>query len=355
MSRNDTFTKTLNIWYLKNKRDLPWRKTRDPYIIWLSEIILQQTKVSQGTTYFLKISKKYSDVNSLARASEEEVLKLWQGLGYYSRARNMHKTAIHISEKCKGVFPNNYIELIKLNGVGDYTASAIASICFNEASATVDGNVFRFLSRQFGIYTPINSTVGFKEFKSLAQILLDKNNPGNHNQALMEFGALICTPKNPKCNECPFSKSCHGINNQVVEELPQKTNKIKIKKRHFNYLVLRTESNRTVIRQRNGNDIWKNLYEFPLIESKSEIDFKDLIADDTFQLLLANKAYHISKYNPKPLRHKLTHQHLYCTFWIIDTILDNNRSIAWENLNKFAVPTLMQNFIDNYKKSDYFL
>ena len=355
MSVNDTFSKTLNIWYLKNKRDLPWRKTKNPYIIWLSEIILQQTKVSQGTSYFLKLSKKYSNVNSLAMANEDEILKLWQGLGYYSRARNMHKAAIHISEKCEGVFPDNYNELLKLNGVGDYTASAIASICFNEPTATVDGNVFRFLSRQFGIYTPINSTVGFKEFKSLAQLLLDKGNPGNHNQAIMEFGALICKPKNPKCHECPFSESCYGKNNHTIEKLPQKTNKIKIRKRHFNYLVLSTKNNRTVIRQRNGNDIWKNLYEFPLIESDSEIDFKDLISDKTFQLLVSHKSYHISKYNPIPITHKLTHQHLFCTFWIIDTNLEKNNSIAWGNLNKFAVPTLLQNFIDNYKKSDYFL
>ena len=354
MSTNHTFTKTLNIWYLKNKRDLPWRKTKDPYIIWLSEIILQQTKISQGTNYFLKLSKTYSDVNSLARAREEEILKLWQGLGYYSRARNLHKTAIHISENFNGIFPDNYMELLKLNGVGDYTASAIASICFNEATATVDGNVFRFLSRYFGIYTPIDSSVGFKEFKKLAQILLDKNNPGNHNQALMEFGALICTPKKPKCNECPFDQNCYAKNYQAIEKLPQKSKKIKIKKRYFNYLVL-LNNNRTIIRQRNGNDIWKNLYEFPMVESKAEIDFEALTDEETFQLLLEGKSYLHSKYNPTPLKHKLTHQHLYCTFWIIGTNLDKKRSISWENLHKFAVPTLIQNFIDNYKKNDYFL
>ena len=355
MGQIDTFTKTLNIWYLKNKRDLPWRETCNPYFIWLSEIILQQTKVSQGTSYFLKFKNKYPNINSLAKAREEDILKLWQGLGYYSRARNLHKTAIHISENNKGVFPDNYTDLLKLYGVGDYTASAIASICFSETTATVDGNVFRFLSRKFGIYTAIDTSAGFKEFKSLAQLLLDKNNPGNHNQALMEFGALICTPKIPKCNECPFSTDCYGKNNQIIEELPQKSKKIKIRKRHFNYLVLQSKCRRTLIHQRNGKDIWKNLYEFPLIESKSEIDFEDLTADATFQLLLAQKGYHISKYNAKPLKHKLTHQHLYCTFWIIDTNLEKNNSIAWGNLNKFAVPTLIQNFIDNYKKSDYFL
>jgi len=355
MGTIDAFSKTLNTWYLKNKRDLPWRKTIDPYIIWLSEIILQQTRVSQGTAYFLKFSNKYSDVNSLASASEEEILKLWQGLGYYSRARNLHKTAIHISEKCNGVFPDNYTDLLKLYGIGDYTASAIASICFNKATATVDGNVFRFLSRKFGIYTAIDSSEGIKEFKSLAQILLDKKNPGDHNQALMEFGALICTPKNPKCNECPFSESCYGKNKEVIGKLPQKYKNIKIKNRHFNYLVFLNQSNRTFVQQRNGKDIWKNLYEFPLIESNSEMDFNDLICNQTFQLHLVDKTYHVSKYNPKPLIHKLTHQYLYCTFWIINTNLEKSKSIAWENLNNFAVPTLIQNFIDNYKKSDYFL
>jgi len=355
MSTNDTFSKTLNIWYLKNKRDLPWRKTRNPYTIWLSEIILQQTKVSQGTPYFLKFINKYPNVSSLAKAREGDILKLWQGLGYYSRARNLHKTAIYICENNKGIFPNNHKDLLKLYGVGDYTASAIASICFNEATATIDGNVFRLLSRKFGIFTPIDSTVGFKEFKSLAQILLDKDNPGNHNQALMEFGALICTPKIPKCNECPFSTSCYGKNNHAIEQLPQKSKKVKIRKRYFNYLVFQNQSNRTVISPRNGKDIWKNLYEFPLIESMSEIDFENLAGDETFQSLLAKKDYHISKYNEKPLKHKLTHQHLYCTFWIIHTNLKKNKSIAWEKLNTFAVPTLIQNFIDNYKKSDYFL
>jgi A/G-specific adenine glycosylase len=355
MSTNDEFSKTLNIWYLKNKRDLPWRKTRNPYLIWLSEIILQQTKVSQGTSYFLKFKNKYPDINSLAKAREEDILKLWQGLGYYSRARNLHKTAIHIFENNKGDFPNNYTDLLKLSGVGDYTASAIASICFNQATATVDGNVFRFLSRKFGIFTPIDSSAGLEEFKNLALILLDKNNPGNHNQALMEFGALICTPNIPKCNDCPFSTSCYAKNNRVIEQLPQKSKKVKIRKRYFNYLVLRDKSDRTLIHQRNGKDIWKNLYEFPLIESKSVIDFKDLTSDETFQSLLAQKDYHVSKYNTKPQKHKLTHQHLYCTFWIIDTNLNKNNSIEWGNLNKFPVPTLIQNFIDNYKKSEYFL
>lgn len=355
MSTNDPFSKTLNIWYLKNKRDLPWRKTKDPYIIWLSEIILQQTKISQGTAYYLKFVKKYPNVNILAKASEEDVLKLWQGLGYYSRARNLHKTAIHISENHKGIFPDNYIDLLKLYGVGDYTASAIASICFNEDSATVDGNVFRVLSRKFGISTPIDSTLGIKEFKNLAQILLDKNNPGDHNQALMEFGALICTPKKPKCNECPFSNSCYGKNNFLIEKLPKKSKKIKIRKRHFNYLVFLNNNNRTLIRQRNGKDIWKNLYEFPLIESPTEIDFKDLIGDELFQLATDQKDYHISKYNEKPLLHKLTHQNLFCTFWIINTDLSGNETIEWDNLDRFAVPTLIQNFIDDYKKSDYFL
>ena len=350
MPKMDSFSKTLNIWYLINKRDLPWRKTKDPYIIWLSEIILQQTRVSQGSIYFLKLSATFPNVKLLAEANEDHILKLWQGLGYYSRARNLHKTAKYISHNLNNTFPKNYNELIKLKGVGDYTASAIASICFNEAVATVDGNVFRFLSRYFGVVAPINSTNGAKEFKSIALSILDKKNPGNHNQAMMEFGALICTSKNPRCLECPFSKNCYAKNNDEINNLPQKIKKIKIRKRYFNYIVLMSNEKRTTIQQRNKNDIWKSLFEFPLIESCSEIDVKELINNEIFQTHLMNKSYHISKYNQNSISHKLTHQHLICTFWIVHTNLEKKSSIQWSRLSKFAVPTLIQNFIDEYQK-----
>jgi len=352
MGKNSHFSNILTLWYLKNKRDLPWRKTKDPYLIWLSEIILQQTKVSQGTAYYLKFLEKFPNIKLLAKANEDQVLKLWQGLGYYSRARNLHKTAIHITKNLQGNFPDNYNELLKLKGIGDYTASAIASICFNKPTATVDGNVYRLLSRYFGITTPINSTKGNKEFKKLAQLLIDTNDPGNYNQALMEFGALICKPKNPDCYSCIFKNSCFAKQNNRIKTLPVKGNKIKIKKRYFNFLIINNKSDNTIIQKRNNKDIWKNLYEFPLHESGKEISIKEIIKTVTFQKLLNKKSYHISIYNKKQIVHKLTHQHLFTTFWIIDSNDDFSKTILWENISEFALPTLIQNFIDEYKKID---
>ena len=286
------------------------------------------------------------------RTKEDEIIKLWQGLGYYSRARNLHKTAIFISNNLQGNFPDNYQDLIQLKGVGDYTASAIASICFNENTATVDGNVYRFLSRFFGISTPINSTKGIKEFKALAQSLMDKENPGNHNQAMMEFGAIICKPHNPDCNNCPFKNNCSALLNNNIKVLPIKENKVKIKKRYFNFLIINSENENTMISKRTKNDIWRNLYEFPLLESKTQIDHKELIESPTLEKLMLQKSYHISKFNQEQIVHKLTHQHLYTTFWIIDTNELMENSISWRKLSNFALPTLLQNFVDEYQKRD---
>jgi A/G-specific adenine glycosylase len=352
MEQNTPFTNLLILWYLKNKRNLPWRKNKNPYHIWLSEIILQQTKISQGTAYYLKFIENFSTIHDLANASEEEVLKLWQGLGYYSRARNLHKTAIHISKDLNGVFPNNYNSLLKLKGVGDYTASAIASICFNEPNATVDGNVYRLLSRYFGIATAINSTKGIKEFKELAQTLLDKNDSGTHNQAMMEFGALVCTPKNPDCTNCIFNTSCFALQNDKVDQLPVKENKIKIRKRNFNYLVINSENTHTIIQQRIGKGIWENLFEFPLLESQTELEIHEIVTSEILNQFVENGSYHVSKFNNKQIVHKLSHQHLFTTFWIIDTNEPIKNAILWQNLSNFALPTLIQNFVDNYKKRD---
>lgn len=350
MKKNTLFSNILKEWYLKNKRDLPWRNTKDPYLIWLSEIILQQTKIAQGSSYYLKFSEKYPNIELLAEATEDQILKLWQGLGYYSRARNLHKTAIYISNERNGVFPNKYIEIIKLKGIGDYTASAIASICFNEVTATVDGNVYRFLSRYFGISTPINSSKGKKEFKFLAQSLIDSVIPGDHNQSVMEFGALICKPKLPKCMICPFENSCYAMQNDLIQTLPVKEKKIKIKKRYFNYLIIHTQSNKTYIQQREKNDIWRNLFEFPLYESDHELEFKEIINSSTFQKLLKKKSYTISKFNKEQIIHKLTHQHLFTNFWVIDMIEEIEGCILWKDISSFAFPTLIQNFVDNYQK-----
>lgn len=352
MEQNSSFTNLLILWYLKNKRDLPWRKTKNPYQIWLSEIILQQTKISQGTAYYLKFIENFSTIHDLANAKEEEVLKLWQGLGYYSRARNLHKTAIHISKDLHGVFPDKYNELIQLKGIGDYTASAIASICFSEPNATVDGNVYRLLARYFGVATPINSSKGIKEFKELAQTLLDKKDSGTHNQAMMEFGALLCTPKNPDCTNCIVNTSCYALQNEKVTELPVKENKIKIRKRFFNYLVINSGNTHTIIQQRLGKGIWQNLFEFPLVESQTELDIEHIVNHEILNEFTENGSYHVSRFNNTQIIHKLSHQHLFTTFWIIDTNEPIKNAVLWQNLSNFALPTLIQNFVDNYKKRD---
>ena len=242
------FSNTLIYWYLQNKRALPWRKSKHPYFIWLSEIMLQQTRVVQGLAYYLKFTEEFPTVFDLAKAEESTVLKMWQGLGYYSRARNLHFSAKYIANELNGEFPSTYKEIIKLKGVGDYTASAIASICFNEPTAVVDGNVYRVLSRYFGIATPINSSAGIKEFKALAQSLLNTKQPGTYNQALMDFGAMHCKPQNPLCDTCPFANSCVALEKKLTKELPVKEKKIKITKRYFNFLVIKTDDHNTILK-----------------------------------------------------------------------------------------------------------
>lgn len=268
------FSKILTHWYSNNKRDFPWRQTKDPFRIWLSEIILQQTQVKQGLPYYEAFVSTYSTVFELANANESDVLKLWQGLGYYSRARNLHATAKYIANECDGIFPNNYKDLLKLKGIGDYTASAISSICFNEVSAVVDGNVYRVLSRYFGIETPINSAKGIKEFKQLAQELIDKNKPAEFNQAIMEFGAIQCKPSNPDCSVCPFNSSCVALQKNMIGLLPIKLKANKVKKRYFNFLVFVSTNRKTILEKREGKGIWQNLYQFPLIESDKSLDYK---------------------------------------------------------------------------------
>ena len=350
MEQNSPFTNLLILWYLKNKRDLPWRKTKNPYQIWLSEIILQQTKISQGTAYYLKFIDNFPTVQSLANAREEDVLKLWQGLGYYSRARNLHKTAIHISTELQGVFPENYNDLIKLKGIGDYTASAIASICFNGPNATVDGNVYRLLSRYFGISTPINSSKGIKEFKMLAQKLLNTKIPGTHNQAIMEFGARMCKPQSPDCEICPLNSSCVALEKKEIKILPVKENKIKIKNRYFNYLVVHTEDNMTIVEKRTKG-IWTNLFQFPLIETTKRIEEKQLFEMDLFNTLFNSLNISVKVFNNDLIVHKLSHQHIFTTFWIIKTPKTAQFSINWNTIEQFPVPVLINNFLMQYKSN----
>lgn len=341
------FSNSLIQWYLANKRDLPWRNTKNPYNIWLSEIILQQTKVNQGLPYYNRFIQKFPTIFDLAKAQEEQVLKLWQGLGYYSRARNLHFSAQYIVEELKGEFPVTYKELIKLKGVGDYTASAIASICSNEKAAVVDGNVYRLLARYFGIFTAINSSKGIKEFKLLAQNLIDPENAGTFNQAVMEFGATVCTPKKPKCSVCILKDSCFALSKNEIEKLPVKEKKIKIKIRHFNYLVFNTSTNKTVLEQRTIG-IWKNLYQFPLIETKEEIDENKLINHKEFLKICNSENITIKLFNNVVKPHKLSHQHIYAKFWIVKTNDSNKISYSWETIKKYPVPLLIDNFINEF-------
>src|SRR5690606_296077 len=343
------FSNKLIAWYLQNKRELPWRNTTNPYYIWLSEIMLQQTRVLQGLPYYLKFVEAYPKVKNLATAPEDEVLKLWLGLGYYSRARNLHATAKIVSEEMNGIFPNSHKDLLKLKGVGDYTASAIASICFNIPEAVVDGNVYRVLARFFGISTPINTTIGQKKFKNLAQQLIDKDQPGTFNQAIMEFGARYCVPQNPDCPNCIFNESCVAFQQKKVSELPVKIKAKPVKIRFFNYLVFLSENERTILQQRTGSGIWHKLYEFPLIETSEEINVSNLKNLPEFQEFSKNiKIESISLYNEKPVLHKLSHQHLNTRFWIIETVKSSETEIPISEVKNYAVPVLIENFVSEF-------
>lgn len=342
------YSKTLINWYSNNKRFLPWRETNNPYYVWLSEIILQQTQVKQGLPYYEAFVEQFPTVYDLANAEESEVLKLWQGLGYYSRARNLHAAARYIAFELNGVFPNTYKELLKLKGVGDYTASAIASICYNEATAVVDGNVYRVLSRYFGIDTPINSGKGNKEFKALAQELIDKNNPADFNQAIMEFGATHCKPKNPDCFSCPFQNGCIALKEERISELPVKIKANKAKKKYFNFLVFISEDGQTIMEKREGKGIWQNLYQFPLIETLKEVSAKTFKKELDSYYLLKNRTFELTLYNQESIIHKLSHQHLYTKFWIINVKNLPKEGVAIEYLKDYAVPILIGNFIDDF-------
>ncbi len=299
-------------WYEKNKRDLPWRNTKNAYHIWLSEVILQQTRVKQGLPYYEKFVENYPTIQNLAQATESEVLRLWQGLGYYSRARNMHKTAQEIVEKLEGKIPDNYKNLLQLKGIGKYTAAAIASFGFNENVAVLDGNVYRVLSRFFGIETDIASPKAEKEFREIAQNILPKNEKSNpFNQAMMEFGALQCTPQSPDCLFCPLETECKALAKGKVNELPFKSKKMKIKERFFNYFIFEYQ-HKISLKVRNEKDIWEGLYDFYLIENKEILNNEQLKNIDFIENYTKN-IHHISKI----YTHILTHQRIYVCFFHI--------------------------------------
>ncbi|ATA88886.1 A/G-specific adenine glycosylase [Capnocytophaga stomatis] len=342
---NQFFKNQLIEWYQSQRRDLPWRKTKEPYKIWLSEIILQQTRVIQGLPYYERFVENFPSVFELANAEQEQVMKLWQGLGYYSRAKNLHHTAKKIAFEFDGVFPKSYKELIKLKGIGDYTASAIASICYSEPCAVVDGNVYRVLARVFNIEIPINTSEGISYFKELANSLLYEKDAGTYNQALMDFGATQCKPQSPDCQSCMFSDKCLAKSLQKVNELPRKNGKIKIKKRLFNYLVFIDNKGFTSLNKRYQKDIWQGLYEFPLLESENELSQTEITDRVKKEFGLFSDIY---LFNEKSIVHKLSHQHIYTRFWIveIEDILSNPVDI--KEVTSYPVSVLTANFIKEF-------
>lgn len=344
-----TFGQKIISWYLQHKRELPWRNTSDPYKVWLSEVILQQTRVAQGLPYYKNFVKHFPTVFDLAQADEEQVLKIWQGLGYYSRARNLHYTAQYVSENLNGKFPKSYNELLKLKGVGSYTAAAIASFSYEEPVAVLDGNVFRVLARYFGIETDISSTQAKKEFQQMANEVLDKKRPGLFNQAIMEFGALQCVPKSPNCENCIFNDSCTALQQKKTHLLPVKLKKTKVNQRFLNYLVFLDKNQHTLINKRTQNGIWRNLYEFPLLEFQQNTDSK--IVQKQIQQTYA-KEYaikNISMFHEREIVHKLSHQHLHILFWRIE--VDHlSGGISISDAKDYPFPIVIYNFIDDFLK-----
>jgi len=349
-----TFQNELINWYQINKRDLPWRHTNDAYTIWLSEVILQQTRVEQGLPYFNKFLENFPTVNDFAKATEAKVLKLWQGLGYYSRGRNMHATAQTVMNDYHGIFPNLHDELIKLKGIGEYTAAAISSFSSGEARAVVDGNVFRVLSRYYGIDTPINSPAGKKEFFTLANELLYQEDPALYNQAIMEFGAMQCKPKSPNCSICPLNQTCYAFSHKMVNELPVKLKKAAQKHRYINYFIC-FDGEQVLVRERQAGDVWQHLYDFPSIEMLAPRD-----ADNSLFTALVKKTFgNASDFELiSTKKHVLTHQIIHVQFFALKNYIFNfskQKELNWVSLSKLdelPQPKVIHDFVQEYFCSD---
>lgn len=340
----------LKEWYQANKRDLPWRDIDNPYKIWISEIILQQTRVNQGYDYYIRFIGRFPDIATLASADEDEVLKYWQGLGYYSRARNLHKAARQIMTRHNGIFPSNFQDVLNLSGVGHYTAAAICSFAYKQPYAVVDGNVYRVLSRLTALETPIDSTVGKKEFAELAQQFLAIQHPDIHNQAMMDFGAMQCTPAAPDCEACPLKAYCKAYDLGLVSQLPVKQGKTAISNRYFNYFFI-TKGNDTYLQKREKNDIWKNLYEFPLIESSKDVEIDELSKMDDFKILFENAiGFKIIK-KSRSIKHILSHRIIYTRFYTVRIDEESEKissflKIHLTDIDKFAVSRLTELFLE---------
>lgn len=355
------FAEKLLRWYPHHRRDLPWRETRDPYIIWLSEIILQQTRVAQGLPYFQTFLKKFPQVEDLAKAPEAEILRTWQGLGYYSRARNLHACARSITNERNGVFPDNYQDLLKLKGVGSYTAAAIASFAFKQPVAVLDGNVFRVLSRFFGVYDDISSHQGKKVFETLANKLIPETAPDEYNQAIMEFGALQCVPKSPDCNLCPLKMDCFAHQKEAVNILPVKEKKVKVKSRYFLYYHIRS-GGYTVVRKRKEKDIWQGLFDFPMEEYSSMDAIVDVAPDHLSLPPGLSSLDPVYRATPeKPLKHLLTHQKIFASFVTVEVgtaqkealrkwaLSRNYELVSEQNLEDMGKPKLIIRYLNQKK------
>lgn len=343
------FSEKIVKWYQINKRHLPWRQMCDPYKIWLSEIILQQTRVNQGLPYYQRFVNTYPTIKELADASEQEVLRLWQGLGYYSRARNLHRCAKSIVSEHNAQFPTTYNELLKLPGIGDYTAAAIASLAYKEPVAVVDGNVFRVLSRIFGIDSAINSPEGKKIFTQQANELIDHQQPDLHNQAVMEFGAMFCTPKNPKCEACVFQKTCFAFANKLQHELPVKIKGKPGRKRYFYYVVLQ-KADSLLMRQRKEKDIWQGLFDFYLIEKTKPVKTDLILQEEDFKKLVNNP---VEVTISKNYKHILTHQTIFSTFIIVKNkmkagVLSENAFYSLRQVARLPKPVLISRFLSDH-------
>lgn len=341
--------KILIRWYNTNKRDLPWRNTDNPYLIWISEVVLQQTRVDQGTAYYFKLVRKYPTIKSLAKAKESDILKIWQGLGYYSRARNMHKAAKEILEKHKGIFPDQYTDIRALKGIGDYTAAAIASFAYGLKYPVLDGNVYRFLSRYFGIDTPIQTSVAKKQFISLASDLMGNHPPDTFNQAIMEFGSLQCKPSAPDCPNCPLNSSCYAFENDSVHYFPVKNKKASVRDRYFYYLVIRNKS-AVYLQKRTGKDIWQNLFEFPLIETEGKMNELNLIKSDAWKSIFSSDSAVVHKISIER-KHILSHQILHTKFVELSVRQKGfKKPTHWlkvdiKKIKNYAVPRLIDRYL----------
>lgn len=344
----DEIVARLFTWYDANCRDLPWRSTRNPYYIWISEIILQQTRVMQGYDYFVRFIERFPTVEALAKAPEDDVMRMWQGLGYYSRARNLHHASRQIV--AMGRFPSTYEDIRALKGVGDYTAAAIASFAFDIPKAAVDGNVCRVWSRVFGVDEPIDSARGKQMITEIAQALLPKEHAAKYNQAVMEFGALQCVPRNPDCTSCPLAHKCAALAEGRVGELPTKSHKTKVEPRYLTYLYIHNDKE-LLLHKRTANDIWKNLYELPLIETPDATDIDMLLAMPEFAYWHSQLPSYDYKSSVEGVKHVLSHRVLHVSFHELEVkgalpCLEEFIVVPFDELNCYALSRLIERYME---------